>query len=198
MQPTSFTNRRAFVLLLVFFIGSICTYAQLKYEKEERIKANQVPQTALEFLEPVSLDGKVKWYKEYALEGTSVEAKTKQHQRWYSIEFSDQGVLEDIEIKVKFESLPKNIQQSITDYFSSTFSKYRIQKTQIQYTGEPSLMQNLVQTSSPDSKLNVAYELVLKGRKEGKIHRWECLFDDSGALVQQSQIVTRNTDNLEF
>ncbi|MEZ4934623.1 MAG: hypothetical protein R2788_21160 [Saprospiraceae bacterium] len=96
----------------VFWAFAICTnqiHAQVKYEKESRLKEKDVPSIALDFIDSLAVKKKVRWYLEEGFNRTSVEAKFKMDNRKYSIEFDTIGNLEDIEIQVKWDGLNKTL-----------------------------------------------------------------------------------------
>ena len=47
-------------------------------------------------------------------------------------------------------------------------------------------------------QLGVAYELVVKGKLEGKVKLIEFNFSQTGDLIQQSELQLQNFDNLEY
>jgi hypothetical protein len=67
-----------FLALILFFPAIL--QAQKKYEKEYRIKQEEVPEEALEFIHSAAIDFSEKWYFEENLEGNSIEAKFKYNQ----------------------------------------------------------------------------------------------------------------------
>lgn len=70
--------------------------AQQKFEKESRLKPEDVSVAAKQFIETVDMDTKWKWYFEENLVGNSVEAKTKYQRKWYSVEFDTSGNIQDV------------------------------------------------------------------------------------------------------
>ena len=79
-------------ILLIAFHG----FSQAKYEKEFRIKEKYVPSVALNFVDSMTFDSKVKWYKEIGLNRITIEAKAKYKKERYSIEFFENGVFKDV------------------------------------------------------------------------------------------------------
>ena len=85
------------------------TLSQVKYEKEIRLNKEAIPQAAIDFISSLSFSKKVKWYKEFGLDNTSIEAKTKHEEKKYSIEFTPEGILEDVEIKIKSAEISSSV-----------------------------------------------------------------------------------------
>lgn len=171
---------------------------QIKYEKEYRLKTEAVPEKARDFVEKMGLSDKRKWYKEESQKGTSIEAKTKHDGKYYSVEFSDDGTIEDIEVVATWVEIGETIQEQICTYFSENFARFRIDKIQIQYTGDSEKLVQLLENPAITSQLTIHYEVVVRTRNDGQFQSFECLFDASGEMIQQSKIVQRNLNNIEY
>jgi trehalose/maltose hydrolase-like predicted phosphorylase len=186
------------VFIILYQVNALC--GQVKYEREYRIKGDQIPDQAMEFVESFQFDGKVKWYKEESSTGSFIEAKTKFKSEKYSIEFDSTGVIEDIEIEVDWKDIPTTTRTAIDTYLTANFRKTRIYKIQSQYLGQTSILQqlNTLRPAFSNDKINVNYELVVKVKKGKERSLKELLFDDQGILLKQSTIVFKNTDNLEY
>ncbi len=193
MQKTSF--------LIVFFLtASLNCFAQLKYEKESRLKVDQVPKNALQFVESLEPTKKVKWYFEENLSGNSIEAKFDKNEFMYSVEFDSLGNLEDIEILKPWEAIDVHTRNAIETYLKKQFNKYKIRKVQFQLTGKPKDLAQVVKANLyySDIPYTLKYELIVKGNKNKDISLYELLFDDEGENLKLSKILLRNTDNLEY
>jgi len=94
-------------------------FAQYKFEKENRIRKADVPEEASSFVDAMAFDSKVKWFEEIGYDKTSYEAKTKRDGKKFSIEFSAEGVFEDVEIEIETNGIPKNTYSRITDYLTT-------------------------------------------------------------------------------
>lgn len=183
----------------LFFLISTCVYSQYKYEKEFRVTSQDVPIKADSFIKMCPFSKKVKWYTEESQAGKSYEAKVYYKKHKHSIEFSESGELIDIEIKVKFYELPPRSQTSINSTFSSIFKKYKIEKTQIQYSGsESSIYKSIFNLKAVHEKTTINYELIIKGKKENSYFKYEFLLDQNGMILKELQFAPENADNLEF
>ena len=188
------------LLLIILVCQTYMLYSQIKYEREYRIKTDQVPDQAMEFIESFPFDGKIRWYKEENLNSISIEAKTKFKSEKYSIEFDSAGIIEDVEIEVGWEKIPATTRTAINTYLKSNFQQIKIRKIQCQYTGRMSSLKQL-NTARPkhsNKSIGINYELILKVKKEKKKKLMELLFNEQGTLLKQSSIVFKNTDNLEY
>jgi len=187
-----------FILPFLFFFGLKKNFAQQKFEKEYRIKKEQVPKDAINFIHAIAFDHKIKWYKEERIAGYSYEAKTPFRGVKYSIEFDAKGKIEDVEYEILWAVVPTVPQQKMIDFFDKTFQKWRIVKTQVHLNGPPQALIDLINQTSIPKQLVTKYELVVKGRKEQQSQMMEYLFSDKGTLEKQARIVFKSTDHLEY
>lgn len=193
MQRILFNNTNL-VLLLVTLFSSTCAFGQ-KVERESRIDTQEVPQPALDYIESTTVES-VNWYRETGLESISFEAKFKHNKRWFSVEFSQVGELEDIEIELKPEEIQPSKKAQIIEHLESEFKKFKVQKVQVQYKQTP--LQTLLNGSIPNFDLPHAFEIVVKGKKSKTTELWEFTFDAEGKFISVSQIITRNSTHLEY
>lgn len=188
------------MLLLIPIMAALCTqrvYSQQKYERESRLAPENVPPAALEFIDALEITSKIKWYSEIGLESKSIEAKFKRDGQRHSIEFDTIGAVEDVEIEMKLQELKPFVKGTITSQLSSTCSRYKISKIQIQFTGrEPELL-SFLKGAATSEALTKKYEIVAKcvTRKAGL---FEYLFSDQGTLLETSEIIFKNSSNLEY
>jgi len=194
MQRISTPKIGSAICIAVLLLLSSSAFGQ-KVERESRIKSTDVPEKALEYIEQTSLD-KVKWYRETGLESISFEAKFKHERRWYSVEFSEEGVLEDIEIEIDLHQVPEPTRESIDKYLEAEFKRHRIKKVQIQY--KQTSLQTLIKEEVPKTDSPHAFELVVKGKKSKLMKLWEVVFSSKGKFISIDQILNRNSTHLEY
>lgn len=185
-------------LLLLFIILPFSGISQTKYEKEIRLNIREVPQSAQSFIDSLAFEKKVKWYKEFGINNTSIEAKTKHQGKRYSIEFSPQGILEDIEIELKMEEIPANARNKIAEYLKQKFKKYNISKAQIQHIGTLSNLLSYLKNEITQREIETNYELIIHAKVNKTYKKYEYLFSQEGKFLQSAEIVLKNTDNIEF
>lgn len=183
-----------FVLAMVFNH----LYAQIKYEKESRLKEKNVPSIAFNFIDSLAVKRKVKWYLEEGFNRTSIEAKFKMNNQKYSIEFDTVGILEDIEIEIKWDVLNKTLRDSINFYLGQECKKFKILRIQIQYLGDRSVLLSKIKTGESTEDYIIRYEIVVKCCNEDNVNLFEYLFSDSGQKLAVSQIVFKNSSHLEY
>lgn len=187
-----------FLFLLV--LGMVCTIsnAQEKFEKEYRLKEDNVPGEALNYIRFAEINEKVSWYFEENLLGNSVEAKFKINKRKFSVEFDTHGFLQDIEIQIKWEEIDKEIRGVIYKELGFYFESFKIQKIQVQYIGvDKKLLKELVVKQTANYE-RMNYEIVVKGKKEGGSNLYELTFSEQGILLDTRKILFKNSDHLEY
>lgn len=188
------------VLVLVLFQFSLVN-SQVKVEREHRIKKNQFPETAHEFIqEKLEEAKKIRFYKETDTTKISYEAKFKKDKLYYSIEFDESGKLEDIEISIKEVDVPEDSWSKITEFLNEKFTKFKIRKIQQQYpitsdeTAETTLnnaFQNLLIPS-----LN--YELMVRGKIQDVHSDFEILFGAEGDFIKMKESLPANYDHVLY
>ena len=187
-----------FIGLCYILLSTVTSYGQTKFEREYRLKATEVPLIARKYVANLGFTQKIKWYKEISQDGKSIEAKTKWANKCYSIEFAEDGQLEDIEIKITWKELPEILQDKISKKLSAKFDTYKINKIQRQYTGEATILKKVVLGDKAERNFTTRYELIIKGKKDKKVKLYEFLFSDKGEILETFTIELRNTDNLEY
>lgn len=182
-----------FGLLLIQF-----SFSQEKYEREIRKSENDIPKKAVDFINTLNFNSKIKWYKEFGLNSASFEAKTKLNGRKYSIEFDSIGNLEDAEIIIKEAQIQDLIFRKIKSRLKTDKNKFKIGKIQIQYSGNNKSVKQKILNNENNAKLITRYEIIVTAKVNKKFQKFEYLFSDSGEFIQSKIIILKNTDNLEY
>lgn len=173
--------------------------AQVKYEREFRIKKKEFPTAAHELIKKnITELKKLKFYKEIDSHKISYEAKFKKDKLWYSIEFTEEGVLEDIEITIKPIDLPNDTYEKIETYLGTHFTSCKIKKIQQQYVAEnpvektfKNAVQNLILPA-------VNYELIIDAKKENEYEQFEILFNSEGEFRSIRKSLPPNYDHVLY
>lgn len=190
---------KIFLLLSALLCGLLQTLsAQVKYEREIRIESDAAHPKALHFVNSLNLNRKVKWYREIGLDTTSIEAKTKFNGKWHSIEFSEDGTLEDIEIEIKWREIDNQIAQQISGILDSIFDSFKINKVQLQYIGKPEFMTQLFDNHQNTEALTLNYELIVSSKVDGEFKSYEFLFSSEPELLSKRKIVSKNNMHIEY
>ncbi|MEL6809936.1 MAG: hypothetical protein AAFP76_01225 [Bacteroidota bacterium] len=186
-----------YCLLSILVIAPMASQGKEEYEK--RIKPQDFPTQASQLLKDSGLNiDRLKYYKEVDGDHRSFEAKFKYEGRRYSVEFDDQGILEDIEIDRKKRAIPKSTVQPITEYLNDTYVKWKIEKIQIQYPndGNAEEVLNSALQMITDAPTNI--ELIVVTKSEGKLSWFEYLFSKEGILLNKRPVIRRSYDFLLF
>ena len=173
-------------------------FTQVKFEKEYRIKEDNIPENIKSYLNTITFKNKIKWYKDEGLSKYTYEAKTFHDNLNFSIEFDSLGIIEDVEFKIEWKSVPELTKKNIDIYLDSIYQKKKIIKVQIQYTGKPENLINILMDRSQNRRLTRKYEIVLKGKENRKYQMMEYLFSNEGKFEHKATIMIKNTDNLEY
>lgn len=173
----------------LFFILCFCHtiyYAQTKDEQEERITSDALPQNIQSLISDLPKTVKrLKFYKETDGDKQSFETKFKYQKQLYSLEFSKDGVLEDIEVIIKFKNIDRPLKTTITTYFNSNYDKFRLQKIQRQYVYNASLTPNefIANVLSNTAKSEINYEIIADVKTASKRLIREFTFSKNGRFL---------------
>uniref|UniRef100_UPI004048C90E hypothetical protein n=1 Tax=Roseivirga sp. TaxID=1964215 RepID=UPI004048C90E len=187
------------LLFLVFIFTSSQIFAQNdKIEAEQRIKKIEVPDNSIAWLNASFPNlKKVKWYSETTSHIKSFEAKFKLNKINYSVEFSQNGLIEDVEIERKLSELTNQARENLTSSFQQ-FEKFKLTKIQEQWTSDASEKLSQALISKDPSSITIKYEVEFSAVIEGSYALWEGLFDANGLLLNVRKIKLRATDNLDY
>lgn len=186
------------IFILILISVPFSGFTQTKFEKETCMKKKDVPTKALVYVDSLNFNKKVRWYKETGINRTSIEAKTKYKGKKYSIEFSPDGNLEDIEIKIKWAEIPQNTQTKITEFLNSRYKKYKIDKIQIQYVGNSKTIFHHLRKGDTLEDAKINYEFVINSKVNRTYKKFEYLFSEYGEFLSYAEIVLKNTNNIEY
>lgn len=194
---------RLLIILLMLPAEGILMAQDVKNEVEVSIRQHQMPQQAIQLLGPILAEaGRVKFYQETDGEQTSFESKLSWKGNFYSIEFDHEGKLLDVEKLVSFRTLPKEIRKQVEEQLESEFDRYRIRRTQVQYSagknGQPvtGVIRKFMENDA--GEMTIRYEIEADGRKGNQIGGYELLFDQEGKLLKKRPVVRRSLDNILY
>lgn len=193
--------RASSLLFSIFIVFTFSANAQNKYEREFRIKKSQFPDNAIQLIsEKIEGAKRLKFYKETDSAKTSFEAKFKKDRLWYSVEFDESGILEDVEITIKPLDVPSETYDAILVYLERNFLKYRIRKIQQQY---PVIKGEKLETTIKNAFQNlilpsINYELIINGKKEKEYLDYEILFDNNGIFIRIRKSLPPNYDHVLY
>lgn len=185
------------LLFLGCFLWSTFLFSQEKIEREYRIKSSQVPQKAIDFINQISFDSKLRWYAEENQNGKAIELKSCKNKRKYSIKFSVGGKLIDVEKRLKLKDLPKNHLKNIQKTLEKEFEKFSLEKIQIQWKATNKKVITHINNKITDFT-DAVYEIIIKGKKKNTYRRYEVLIKKGGKIITILPLSRNNNDNLEF
>ncbi len=186
------------IALAITGLFSVQLCAQEKFEKESRMKEQDVPQKAIQFIDSLPIKCKVKWYLEEGLERNSIEAKFKWHKKKYSVEFDTLGVIEDVEIEIKENKVPEKLMESMQSQLQKNCVKHKVSKIQIQYSGSHSALLKQLNSDELVVGVTVNYELIVQCKSTDSTDLFEYVFNDAGELVSTARIIFKNSSHLEY
>ncbi len=192
--------RSLLLLILVLFQFSIVN-SQVKVEREHRIKKNQFPEAAHDFIkEKLPNAKKLRFYKETDTTKISYAAKFRKDKLYYSVEFDESGKLEDIEILIKEVDVPEDSWLNITKFLEEKFNKFKIRKIQQQY---PIASDQTVETTLNNAFQNLLipslnYELLVRGKIHDEHADYEILFGAEGDFIKMRESLPANYDHVLY
>ena len=185
-----------FLISLAFITLPNISFTQetdVKYEKEEKIKQSEFPESAIELIDPILKKGKrTRYFKDHEKDNYFFEVKTIYKEEKISIKFYKDGSLLDIEILKELNELPKDIQEKILQYFQSNYKKHQLVRIQIQYNREEEYEEGELEIDDDEEYLEEFLEmdiedLIIKYEIEAEVVDeknergfFEFLFDDEG------------------
>lgn len=190
-------------LLSILFLTQLSFAQDLKEEVENSINKDEMPASALDALEDFLEDQivtDVDYFRETDGETTTFEAKLNWQGHQYSIEFTDEGSLLDIEQLIEFSEISEKIQDRITETMEEQFSRFRMTRVQRQFISDEEdeegeeVIEDFLENDMDD--LVVRYEIEVEGQNRSEMGSFEMLFDSKGELIQRRRIVRRSIDNI--
>jgi hypothetical protein len=189
--------KRLITLLLVLLCYTDCL-SQEKNEIERRAKKSDIPKEAKDWLKDAYENKrKTKWYFQTDGNKEVFEAKLKHKKHLHSIEFNLNGKVQNIEVLIKEKELDSDVYENIINDLQSRFIKFSISKIQIQYTGDPDDLEDLIDEDEFEN-IKIQYEIEFYGKTETKDELWEGLFDNKGRLIEKRIVKLKATDNLDY
>ncbi len=188
-------------LLCLALLWGLALHGQNKYEREYRIRKSQFPEKAHHFIaEQLSEARRIRFYRETDSAKTSYEAKFKKDKLHYSVEFDEEGKLEDIEILIKQIDIPSESFSNIRQYLDSSFQKYRIRRIQQQYVVTAGEKQETTLRNAFQNLLlpGINYELMIAGKRAKSYMDFEILFDSEGNFIRERTSLPPNYDHVLY
>ena len=188
------------IFLMLLFLG-VTGLSQVKSEREFRIKKSQFPVTTLEKAQPY-LEGvrRLRFYKEIDAGRVSYEIKFKKARLHYSVEYSDTGELEDIEMRIRPVDIPEESWKAVEEHLTGSFEKYKVRKIQQQYrrASFPSDADTFRNAFQNLLLPEIRYELMVSGKTEEGYRDFEITYDAKGAFIMKKKSLPPNYDHVLY
>ncbi|MBU3028138.1 hypothetical protein [Zobellia galactanivorans] len=190
-----------FLLVFIFSFGTGTLFAQVKSEREHRIRKSQFPEKALMGIEEKLENARqIRFYKEIDSNEVSYKVKFKKDRLRYGIKFNNDSNIEDIEFEIKPVDIPNDSYSQIIAYLENNFEKYRVQKIQQQYLTEGNDIDQSLKDAFQNLMLpSITYKFSVKGRKNGKdVEKFEIIFNAEGKLELIKKALPPNYDHILY
>ena len=195
---------------LAIFLSIISTLAlstagqaqSVKDEVERSISRDEMPAKSVALIDEFwpDLDG-VKYFIETDGTLTTFEVKLEWRGAQYSIEFSTEGYVLDVEQLISFDAIPETAGNKIIRDLESQFRSYRVTRIQRQYIerdeddeDDADFIDDILEEDAEDYEIR--YEIVLDGENREELGSFELLYSDSGSLIKKRRILRRSLDNI--
>lgn len=194
----------SFLLVLLISFGTFTSaYAQSeKNEIERSVNRNDMPDKVLSLIDEFwpNLRG-IKYFEQTDGEETTYEVKLEWQGDQYSIEFSTEGAVQDVEKLIEFQDIPESTRDAITRDLEGQFNKFRLTRIQIQFLAaeeddedDSDFIDDILEEDADDYEIR--YEIELDGENRRELGSFEMLYDESGTLIEKRRIVRRSLDNI--
>jgi len=175
------------LLAVLTLISLQALLSQSKNEKEERIKRSDFPEKIQNIIKSLPKECKrLKFYKETDGTKKSYEVKFKYKKQHYSLEFSEKGMIEDIEVLTKLNDIKLLIKKQIKIYFKQSFDKHKLIKIQKQYVYSKEIKpsQFIIDVLNKKAKATINFEIIaeVKSKKTREIR--EFTFNNNGQFLR--------------
>jgi len=190
-----------FNIIPLLLLLPLSLLAQVKQEQELRIKKEQFPESALELLEEYLEDARrIRFYLEVENAEKGYEAKFKRGKLHYSVEFFENGELEDVEFIIKPRDIPNDSWKAIQDQLGSDYPGFRIIKIQQQHPASEGVDPKTIMHQAFQNLLlpYINYEIVFSAKVDGAFRTHEATFDFEGNLIEIRMYLPPNYDHVLY
>ncbi len=188
-------------ILLILLFASVAVGQDKKSEVEITISQQEMPDKAISVLQPLlSNANRVGFYRETTNAEISYECKLKWQGKFFSVEFFEDGSLMDIEQLVPFRTLEKDIKKKSRESLQEIFSRFKIRKTQVQYSSKKLADEDIITAVIKENyeNLTLRYELVINGKSKESSGTFEILLDEIGGFLKQKEVIRLPLDNVIY
>jgi len=202
-----FRARFVFGILVVvsMLFGSLQLQAQQtgKIEYERKVSKQEVPTEILRELQEYIEEGRrIRYFKEFDGTSYSWEVKLIYEGKHFSIEYSADHTLLDIEQLVHWRLAGSNLRENLRKLFEQNYSRFkilRVQHTFLPPTGVARLdfIENVLDDDRPTANyFEIVAEVVSATTME--LAQYEYIFDSAFKLISKRRIIPLSDVNLLF
>jgi len=174
-----------------------------KIEFERRVSKDQFPAQIIQELSTFLDDARrVRFFQEFDGTQYSWEVKMVYNRKIFSIEYSADMSLLDIEVLENWRWVSTAIKEPLAYYFDKHYERYRIRRVQLQFLLQPGQTQvefiaAILRYELPQAQ---SYELEaeVKGIDNKEFGFYEFLFDNKFQLIEKRKIIPISDVNLHF
>lgn len=187
------------IVCILLFVNILC-FGQKKQEREFRINKEELPQEIIPILSDYLNNVKrLRFYKELDGKKSSYEVKFKKDKLFYSVEFDENGILEDVEFIIKENDIPQETLNAIEDHLSVTYGKFRIKKIQQQYLNGDKDAKTVLKKAFQNLLLpEINYEIVIAVKDNQGFGEYEVTFDSNGKHLLTRKSIALKYDHVLF
>lgn len=189
-----------FFCFIILVFASSNGWAQTKQEREFRITEKEFPDKSVDLIAPYLKHAKrLRFYKEIDGNKISYEIKFKKDKLFYSIEFDDKGILEDIEFIIKKVDIPSSSLENIQRYLKTNHQKVKIKKIQQQYLFDENTTEQDLKNAFQNLLLStIRYEIVISAKEDSGFQYFEITFDNEGNHIGTRRFIDSNYDHVLY
>ena len=187
-------------IVFSFLLVNVFCFGQKKQEREFRIDQEDLPQKIIPILSDyLNTVKRLRFYKELDGEKSSYEVKFKKDKLFYSVEFDENGTLEDVEFIIKETAIPRVTLNTIKDHFSKTYGKFRIKKIQQQYLNNGTDTKAVLRKAFQNLLVpEINYEIVIAVKDGEGYGEYEVTFDSDGQHLLTRKSIAPKYDHVLF
>ena len=189
--------KRLLTIVTFIFFSSLCL-SQEEGVKVVRIKAESVPDAAVQMLDSLIEGKKIRWFKTENDTLLSYDARAKHKGNKLNFQFSENGVYEKTVFGIKRKDIPTGTFKNLSNHLSNQYDKYKIGYTQIQYLDNINSLLIDFQSGQTEQSPEIKYQIAVSVKEGGAWKMFEYIFDGNGQYIERSDLKFAMTDNLEY
>ncbi len=186
--------------VIFLLLTNVFCFGQKKQEREFRIDKEELPQSILPVLSHhLNNVKRLRFYKELDGKKSSYEVKFKKDKLFYSVEFDENGALEDVEFIIRENDIPQETLNSINNHLLKTYGKFRIKKIQQQYLKNGTDAKTVLRNAFQNLILpEINYEMVIAVKDKEGYGEYEVTFDSNGQHLLTRKSAAPKYDHVLF